>query len=68
MRLTGEEEQIEAIIKLLAQGKTNAYITKEIHISKTTLKRRLSKIYTRFKASDRTKLVISILKEKQGLI
>lgn len=55
MELLGEEKRI---VELVAKRLTNEEIGKELGYSKSSIKRRLAKIYLRLEIKDRTDLII----------
>lgn len=54
------------VLKLVAEGKTNKEIAKDLRISEKTVKNHTSSIYRKLKVSDRTQAAIQAVKE--GLI
>lgn len=50
------------IIKLIANGKSNKGIGKELFLSESTVKKHISKIFCKFGVKDRLELIVYCLK------
>lgn len=58
MKLSDEQKEI---IEYVKQGKTNAFIAKELKYSERSIKRKLQKLYNEFGANNKASLVVEIL-------
>jgi DNA-binding NarL/FixJ family response regulator len=63
---TGMDQEELEILKLLAQGATNAEIAQETHWSEVSVKRKLQSIFDRLGVEDRTSAAVEAV--RRGLI
>ncbi|MGD1929803.1 MAG: response regulator [Leptolyngbyaceae cyanobacterium] len=62
MSLSSLSDREHEVIQLMAEGKTNQAISKQLHISESTIKFHISNIFVKLGVSDRTQAVLVAIK------
>lgn len=62
MSLSPLSDREHEVIQLMAEGKTNQAISKQLHISESTIKFHISNIFVKLGVSDRTQAVLVAIK------
>ncbi|MFO7888275.1 MAG: response regulator transcription factor [Eubacteriales bacterium] len=63
-KISGLTKREKEICKLIAQGKNNKEISKELYLSEGTVKNHITNIFNKLKLRDRTQLAVYSLKNK----